>query len=258
MMMKQQCQNLLTFVVIFFTLCASAAFAADTIKPVNPDDPYEPFNRVMFGFNDRLDRFIIKPVATLYSKIVPKPVTKGISNFFSNLDNVPTVANDVLQGNFYQASSDAWRLTVNTTVGIGGFFDVASHMGLEPNYEDLGLTLAQWGFKKSNYLVIPFLGSSTVRDAMAWPVNYEFLTVYPYITPVRARYQVYALSLVSKRSDYLHYNEVLRQAALDKYAFTRNAYMQRRAYLIERNKQLNDPYLDKNIEPNNVTPTVES
>ena len=231
-------------VSLFLTLWVANAQAADGLKPINPDDPYEPFNRVMFTFNDKLDKFVLKPIATLYNKIIPKPLTKGISNFFSNVDTVPTVANDVLQANFYQATSDAWRLVINTTVGILGFFDVATTVGLEYNYEDLGLTFARWGVTSSNYLVLPFLGPSTVRDAIAWPINYEYLTIYPYITPVSARYELYFTNLISKRADYLHYNDVMEQATLDKYVFMRNAYMQRRAYLIERNKQLGDPYLD--------------
>jgi phospholipid-binding lipoprotein MlaA len=164
----------------------SFSFAAD-----NPADPYEKFNRVMYNFNQGFDILVLKPLSTLYVKIVPKPLAKGFGNFFNNIDNVPTVINDVLQGNIYQATSDSWRLVINTSVGVLGFFDVASTIGLEPNSQDLGLTLARWGYKNSNYLVIPFLGPSTVRDAFAWPVNYEFFTIYPYIYPVRTRYALY-------------------------------------------------------------------
>lgn len=218
-----------------------SAFAAD-----NPKDPYEKFNRVMYGFNQVFDTVILKPVSQLYIKIIPKPLSKGIGNFFNNIDNIPTVINDVLQANFYQATSDSWRFAINSTVGLLGFFDVASMIGLEPNSEDLGLTLARWGYKNSNYLVVPFLGPSTVRDALAWPVNYYYFTVYPYIYPVRARYALYSLGVVSRRADLLRFQGVFAQAAVDKYTFMRDAYMQRRAYLIERNEQLGDPYLEKN------------
>jgi phospholipid-binding lipoprotein MlaA len=244
MMIKMQRHFLIVVTVSWLSLFAGIAQAADIMRQVNPEDPYEPFNRVMYNFNEVLDKYLIKPVATLYNKVVPKPLTKGIANFFSNIDTVPTVANDVLQANFYQATSDAWRLAINTTVGIGGFFDVAADMGLEHNYEDLGLTFARWGYTQSNYLVLPFLGPSTVRDGVAWPINYEYLTIYPYITPVRARYQLYALNLVSKRADLLRYQDVMQQATLDKYVFMRNAYLQRRNYLIQRNKELGDPYLE--------------
>lgn len=214
-------------------------------KPVNPKDPYESFNRVVYHFNDAIDKWALKPVATLYNKIMPKPVNKGIANMFYNIDTVPTVFNDVLQGNIYQATSDAWRIGINSTVGILGFFDVAADIGLEPNKEDFGLTLARWGYVNSNYLVLPFFGPSTLRDAIGIPVDYYAFSVYPYIYPVQDRYRIYAVGVVSKRAELLHYQNVMQQAALDEYVFLRDAYMQRRAYLIERNKQLGDPYLDK-------------
>jgi phospholipid-binding lipoprotein MlaA len=227
--------------LIFSTHC----LAADT-RTVNPVDPYEPFNRVMFNFNDFLDRAIIKPAAIAYNKILPKPLVKGINNMFSNIDIIPTVINDVLQINLYQAVSDSWRFAVNSTVGIAGFFDPAQHIGLEPNAEDLGLTLASWGWKNSNYLVLPFLGPSTVRDGLAWPVNYQYMTIWPWLYPVHTRYTVYAVSLVSKRAELLRFGDVMDQAAVDRYVFMRDAYLQSRAYRIERNEQLGDPYFTKN------------
>lgn len=222
---------------------------AETLLPgVNPKDPYEKFNRVMYRFNDVLDKLLIKPVATVYNAVLPKPVIKSIGNFFSNVDMVPTIANDLLQANFYQATSDTWRLIINTTAGVIGLFDVAGEIGLERNSEDLGLTFAHWGYSNSNYIVLPFLGPSTVRDMLATPINYQFLTVYPSIYPVTARYEIYGLGLLSRRAELLRYENVMEQAALDKYIFMRDAYMQRRAYLIQRNKELGDPYLDKNKE----------
>jgi phospholipid-binding lipoprotein MlaA len=220
------------------------AYASD--QPAANPDPYEKFNRVMFTFNDKLDQFVLKPVATLYNKIVPKPLVKGISNIFSNIDTIPTVINDGLQGNIYQATSDAWRLGINSTIGILGFFDPATSMGLEHNSEDFGLTLAQWGYKNSNYLVLPFFGPSTPRDGLGLPVDYYLFSIYPYITPVTARYELYGLGIVSRRADLLHFQSVMEQASLDRYVFLRDAYMQRRSYLIQRNKELGDPYLEKN------------
>lgn len=232
---------------MLFCLVMVLAGQVNAERKFNPKDPYEPFNRVMFNFNEQLDRFILKPLATLYTKIIPKPVAKGISNMFTNLDTVPTVANDIFQTNFYQATSDAWRLVINSTVGLLGFFDVAANIGLEPNdTEDFGLTFAQWGWKNSNYLVLPFFGPSTPRDTLGLPVNYFYLTVYPYIYPINIRYRIYALGIVSRRADLLHFQNVLQQAAVDKYVFIRDAYMQRRAYLIQRNTELGDPYLEKN------------
>lgn len=238
-------------VALFFT-ALQTAFAWVTVPytPKNPRDPYEPFNRVMYNFNDFLDNAILKPVATFYTKVVPKPVVKGVSNFFFNIDTIPTVINDVLQANLYQATSDFWRLAINTTAGIGGFFDVATTIGLEPNKEDFGLTLARWGYTNSNYLVLPFFGPSTLRDGIGLPVDYYAFSIYPRITPTRNRYALYGLSVVVRRADLLRFQGVLDQAALDRYVFIREAYIQRRNYLIQRNKELNDPYLEKN-EGNN-------
>ncbi len=249
-MMKRQSQLLLLLSLMWVSLWSAPVFAMPAnytytspyhYVPPNPDDPYEPFNRVMFTFNDWIDKLILKPVASVYNAVLPKPVTKSLSNFYSNIDNVPTIINDVLQFNFYQATSDSWRLLINSTVGIVGLFDVASHIGLEPNTEDFGLTLARWGYEKSNYLVLPFLGPLTVRDAIAWPINYQYMTIYPYINPVSTRYVLYGTGIVVRRAELLRYQDVFQQATLDKYVFLRNAYMQRRAYLIERNKQLGDP-----------------
>jgi len=225
---------------------AGVVFAEDDATPVAQADPYQPFNRAMYRFNDTLDKVILKPVATLYNKIIPKPVVKGISNFFANVDTVPTVANDVLQANVYQATSDSWRLVINTTVGIVGFFDVASDVGLEPNKEDFGLTLARWGYINSNYLVLPFFGPSTPRDAIGLPVDYYVFSIYPFINPKSARYELYGLGVISHRADLLSFQNVMEEASVDKYVFLRDAYLQRRAYLIQRNKELGDPYLEKN------------
>lgn len=215
--------------------------------PITNQDPFETFNRPMFYFNDWLDRLVLKPLAILYIKITPKPLSKGISNAYNNIDTVPTVINDVLQGNIYQAVSDTWRLAINTTIGVVGLFDVAAGMGLEPNNkQDFGLTLAQWGWTNSSYLVLPFIGPGTVRDQLGWPINYQFMTIYPYIESDDVRYGLYGGSIIVKRAEVLHYEGVLEQAALDKYTFVRDAYLQRRAYVIERNKQLGNPYLDKN------------
>ena len=205
-----------------------------SIYYVNPKDPYEKFNRVMFHFNDAVDTVILKPIAIAYNAVMPKLVSRGISNIFNNIDTIPTVINDVLQGNFYQATSDTWRLLINSTVGILGFFDVGSRIGLEPNTEDFGLTLARWGYEDSNYLVIPFLGPSTVRDGIGWPINYQYMTIYPRIYPIRTRYVIYGIGIISRRADLLHFQDVLNQATLDKYIFMRDAYLQRRAYQIGR------------------------
>lgn len=235
----------LTCALFAITVLASVAYA-DTTSTVgsHPKDPYEKFNRVMFNINEFVDKAVLKPVATLYLKVVPKPLVKGFSNVYRNIDNVPTVFNDVLQANFYQATSDSWRLLINSTLGVGGLFDVAQKMGLEPNTEDFGLTLARWGYVDSNFLVLPLLGPGTVRDMIGFSINY-YVSIYPYINSLGWRYGVYGFGIAVRRADYMRYETLLQQISLDKYAFTRDAYLQRRNYLIERNKQLSDPYVEK-------------
>ncbi len=229
--MKKWLHKFILMMVIFLLAGQVAA---------SQQDPYEKFNRVMYRFNDIFDTVLLKPLAKFYNAFVPKPLAKGFSNFFSNIDNVPTIINDVLQGNFYQAANDMWRLSINSTVGILGFFDVAAPIGLAPNAEDFGLTLARWGYRNSNYLVLPFLGPTTVRDGVfGWPINYYGMTIYPYIRPTWKRYALYGFGVVVKRADFLRYQDIFEQVTIDKYVFMRDAFLQHRNYLIERNKQRN-------------------
>jgi len=207
-------------------------------------DPYEKINRTIFEFNDSLDTYFLVPVAKFYNKVVPKPLNKGIYNFFSNLNNFPTIGNDLLQGNFYQATSDSWRFFVNSTAGAAGLFDVAQNMGLASNSEDFGLTLARWGYTDSSYLVLPFFGPSTVRDTAGLPVDYYFFSPYGYVQDSRTQYTLYALNIVSKRAQLLQYQNLYNQIALDRYAFIRNAYLESRANAIDRNQNLSDPYFN--------------
>lgn len=200
--------------------------------PYDPSDPYQNFNRPVYKFNEHVDTYILKPVATVYDKIMPWPAKDGVTNFFSNLNEIPTVFNDLLQGNFYQATSDTWRLLINTTLGIGGLFDVASHMDLPKNNEDFGLTLAKWGYTNSNYLVLPFLGPSTVRDTLGLPVNYV-TSIYPYID-TNTSTALYATDVVNRRSNLLPYDRVWKQA-FDPYVFVRDAYLQHRNKQIRQN-----------------------
>lgn len=239
----QYCRMLVLSLGLFLS---SVAFA------YNADDPLEPLNRVTFQFNELLDRFILKPVAVVYNTIMPKPLAKGVSNFFDNFYTPATIVNDLLQGNIYQFASDSWRFGFNTTIGVLGFFDVASSIGLEPNSEDVGLTFAHWGYKKSAYLVIPLFGPSTIRDGVGL-LGYYYLTPYAYIDDVKTRYSIYAVDITSRRANLLHYQGVLDQAAIDKYTFMRNAYLQRRAYQMERNLELGNPYLRKNEEESTAT-----
>jgi phospholipid-binding lipoprotein MlaA len=207
-------------------------------------DPYEKVNRKIFDFNDNLDTYFLLRISKCYNKVMPKPLNKGIYNFFRNLNSFPTISNDLLQGNFYQATADSWRFFINSTVGAAGLFDIARNIGLEPNTEDFGLTLARWGYTNSNYLVLPFFGSSTVRDAIGLPGDYYFFSPYSYGIDSRTRYTLYALNIISKRAQLLQYQNLYNQIALDRYAFIRNAYLQQRTNEIERNQHLSDPYFN--------------
>lgn len=200
------------------------------------NDPFEGFNRAMYRFNKVVDDYFLKPVATAYKKVLPWPVTKGVTNFFSNINQIPIICNDLLQFEFYQATSDSWRFAINSTVGILGLVDVASHVGLEKNTEDFGLTLAKWGYHNSAYLVLPILGPSTVRDAIGIPVDYNLFSIYPHIHSSDRRDILLGTNIINQRANLLDYDSVIKQAALDPYSFQRNAYLQRRAYLIEQNK----------------------
>ncbi len=204
----------------------------------NPQDPHERFNRAMFGFNDVIDRVVMVPVATFYNKIIPKPLNAGIHNFYNNIGELPVIANDILQAHFYQMTNDVWRLGVNTTVGIGGLFDVATRMQLPYYTNDFGLTLNRWGYKKTTYLVLPLFGPYTVRDSIGIPVDYYGFAIYPYIYPWATRTAIYGVGVIDKRAQLLKFQGIMEEAAVDKYAFVRSAYMQRRAYQISENERL--------------------
>lgn len=207
-------------------------------------DPYQKYNRFMYNVNDKLDKYIMKPVATFYYDVTPRPLEKGINNALNNVDDVTTIINDLLQANFYQFTSDTWRFGVNTTIGIGGLFDPATEMGLDQNTEGFGLTLAKWGWKDSDYLVLPFFGPSTVRGTVAVPFNW-YMSLYHYIPNPYLKWSLFALWAVNKRAQLLQYQNVFKQASLDPYIFVRNAYLQHQAYLVKRNDELNDPYTAK-------------
>ena|SRR3990167_7368650 len=216
-------------------LIANTSSYADQTTKI---DPFEPLNRAMFTFNDKLDLYFLKPIATIYNKIMPKPLNKGIHNFFNNIGELPTIANDVLQFNFYQMANDLWRFGVNTTLGIVGLFDIATRINLPYYQNDFGLTLAAWGYKNSTYIVLPFFGPNTIRDGISLPVDYFAFSIYPYIHPPAARYELYALGVVDRRAQLLQFQSVLEEASIDKYVFMRDAYLQHRSYEIEQNRHL--------------------
>lgn len=196
-----------------------------------PEDPWEPFNRKMFALNEGLDKAVTKPVAQGYEAVTPYPVRLHVSNFFNNLEDGWTVVNSALQLRPQAFLESFFRFSFNTFWGMGGFVNVADSMGLERNPQDFGKTLGRWGVPAGPYLVLPVLGASTVRDTagLGVDVHYDLINV----DHVPSRNSLYSLKLVNKRSNLLAAGNLLEQAALDKYAFTRNAYLQKRRSEIE-------------------------
>jgi phospholipid-binding lipoprotein MlaA len=198
----------------------------------NPADPLERVNRAVFAFNDGADRFVLTPVAKGYRAVLPGFLRTGISNFFSNLEDVWVSVNDVLQGKFQEGLEDITRVVFNSTFGVAGIFDFASDAGLPKRNEDFGQTLGSWGVGSGPYLVIPLFGPSTVRDSFGLLVDGRADLVYRGIDDVPLRNSVYATRAISNRAKLLDASSVLEQAALDRYSFVRDAWLQRRRNLV--------------------------
>lgn len=194
-------------------------------------DPLEPLNRGIYTFNDTIDKAVIKPVATGYKETVPDPIRTAVGNFFSNLDDVLVLLNDLLQFKLDQAASDLSRLVWNTTVGVAGLFDVGTAFDLPKHNEDFGQTLGYWGVPSGPYLVLPFFGPSNFRDTAGLAVDSNFDPLWRH-TPVDERNRAVVLHTVDSRSRLLDSEKILDEAALDPYTFLRDAYLQHRRGLI--------------------------
>lgn len=200
-----------------------------------PQDPIEPFNRVVFSANDKLDRYVAVPLAKSYKAVLPGPVRTAIGNFFANLGDVGNTINNLLQGKGQHAVESLMRLSVNTVFGIGGLIDVATPAGLQKHSQDFGLTLGNWGLSSGPYLVLPLFGPSSIRDSVG-VVGDLYADPERYVeAPTRTG--LYALNFVSTRARLLDASELLEQAALDPYTFVRDAYLQQRSYRIHEGKE---------------------
>jgi phospholipid-binding lipoprotein MlaA len=223
-------------VVLVKRLCAAALLAGSlagcATSGGNPADPLEPLNRAVFGFNDVADKAVLTPVAKTYRAVIPGILRKGVSNFFSNVEDVWISVNDVLQGKLQVGSEDFTRVIFNSTFGIAGIFDFASEVGLPKHNEDFGQTLGVWGVTSGPYLVLPIFGPSSFRDGVGLLVDGRADLVYRAIDDVPLRNSVYALRGISNRANLLDATSVLDKAALDRYAFVRDAWMQRRRNLV--------------------------
>ena len=225
----------LTFFIATMTGCASldATDSDADAAGTEAHDPFESYNRAVHAFNEDFDRAIAKPVAQTYQDVMPDWADKGISNFFSNLNDVIVLVNDLLQFKFEQAASDTARIVFNSTAGLFGFIDVASHMDLPRHKEDFGQTLGYWGVPAGPYFVLPFLGPSSIRDTAGLGVDYVYLDpVTNHVEHFNDRGALFVTNFVDTRADYLAASRLLEEAALDPYVYTREAYLQRRQYYV--------------------------
>jgi len=215
--------------------CAAALLAgvlSGCATTGSPRDPLQPLNRAIFGFNETFDQVLMKPVAQGYRAVLPEMVRNGVTNFFSNIEDVWIAANNLLQGKPEQGLQDVMRVAINTVIGLGGLIDVASDAGLDKHNEDFGQTLGRWGIGIGPYLVLPFLGPSTLRDGIALIGVDTAVDPVWNIDRVPARNTVYSGRAVNARTNALDAVQVMEQAALDKYRFVRDSYLQRRRSLI--------------------------
>lgn len=193
----------------------------------NPADPFEPFNRGVSRFNDGVDKAVLVPVATAYQGVLPSMVRTGVGNFFNNIGDIWSLANNVAQFKVQNSAETFMRLNVNTFFGLGGLLDVATEAGIPRHEEDFGQTLGHWGVGAGPYVVLPLLGSSTLRDTAAKPLDYWGDPV-GHIDDVAWRNSLTVLRVVDTRAQFLRAGRLLEDAALDKYSFTRDAYLQHR------------------------------
>lgn len=220
----------------FFLIVTALALAASGCASQANKDPLEGMNRGIYKFNDVADKALIKPVAKAYKAVAPTPVRTGINNFFSNLGMITTIVNDLLQFKFAHAFNDTGRFIINTTFGVAGFIDLASKDGIEKRKEDFGQTLGHWGVEPGAYLVLPFLGPSTVRDTAGLAVDTvtsDPITYTHNIGEVRLYNQLRAAQFIDKRTELLAAGDLVDEASLDPYAFLRDAYLQRRASMVQ-------------------------
>lgn len=200
-------------------------------RVANPDDPLEGYNRAMFGFNETVDKAVVRPAAQAYHDVTPLPVRSGIGNFFGNVGDVWIGTNNLLQGKLVDGLSDLLRFTVNTTVGILGFFDVASELGLAKHDEDFGQTLGRWGVGEGAYFVVPIFGPRTLRDAVVLPIDLAGDDVWG-VRNIPLRNGLTALRIVNARANLLGIDKTLEEGTLDKYAYARDFYLQQRRYKV--------------------------
>ena len=233
-----------------------------TTGPGNPADPLEGFNRAMFKFNDAVDTVALKPAATVYKNVLPSFVQTGVGNFFGNLADAWTAVNNLLQGKLEAGMTDVMRVAVNSTMGLGGLLDIGSEAGLPKHKEDFGQTLGRWGVKPGPYVVLPMFGPSTLRDTVAFPLDLKG-DPWSYAEPTHTFVVGSVVRVVDLRSAALDASGLVEDAALDRYEFIRDAYLQRRESKVrdgeqQREKSAAVPALlpDEVVSSDTTTPSV--
>lgn len=229
-------KSITNFKSIILATCVLTLAALSGCATQSNKDPLEGLNRGVYKFNDVADKAIIKPVATAYKAVTPSPIRTGFNNFFNNLGSITTVVNDLLQLKLANAFTDAGRFVINSTFGLAGFIDVAGMDKIGNHKEDFGQTLGHWGVGNGAYLVLPLLGPSSLRDATG--IAFDTFTTDPIqytrnIGQIRLGNQLRAAQFLDKRTQLLTATDLVDEASLDPYAFTRDAYLQKRASLVQ-------------------------
>lgn len=234
-------KNLLYVALLALTVVMTPGCA--TGPNANPADPLEPLNRAVFGINDGLDRALIKPVATVYDKAVPSIVQTGVENFFGNISDVWSIANNALQFKPKETIETFMRVSVNTVFGLGGLLDLGTELRLARNKQDFGQTLGVWGFNAGPYVVLPIFGPSSVRDTFGTVVDGQ-VDLVNNLRHVPTRNSLTALRILDRRAELLGTTNALDEAALDRYTFTRDVYLRRRASLIGKEAVVKEERFD--------------
>jgi phospholipid-binding lipoprotein MlaA len=256
--MKAQKTALIARQMLGAVIISGTLSGCSTTPTTTPDknDPWEGWNRDVHDFNKGFDDNILKPIATGYQEAVPNPVDEGITNVFSNINDIGVTINDFLQLKFVQGGMDASRFLVNTTAGVVGIFDVAKMIDLPKHDEDFGQTLGFWGVPSGSYMVLPFVGASSPRDtfgligdALFNPLTY--VSFFGGFAANAATAGATAVDVTDTRSDLMSSEKILNEASVDRYDFVKNAYKQRREYLIHDGnppEENDDPLSDENLE----------
>ena len=231
-------------VVLTGFLLAGCATGPDA----HPRDPLEPWNRGVFRFNDAIDRAFLKPAATVYTKATPQFAQKGVRNFFGNLGDAWSFVNSMLQFQGQEAVNSFFRFATNTVFGLGGVLDVATEARIPQSKQDFGLTLGRWGVSSGPYLVLPILGPSSVRDAVALPVDMKGNPLGA-INDAQVRNTLSGLGVISHRAQLLPVTDLMDQTVLDSYDFMRDAYLQQRDARTGKTEQTGEATMDEGYEP---------